>query len=215
MSGFQTYNTRGQLTIDSETKGITIGRLLNQGSLLDTGYYVFNSPLGNGSTLGYLRNNVFPNNQGLRWFQFTRNSYAFPGSSMFEANSVRFMTSTAGVAVPSGYLDVFSPSGELVWSAVGASSVPRIRDFFTIPAGHNLVNTLTFETSFPDPWICMNQFPGNVSDDGTSVGYSGIFIRRNSSTSFSLQYPSRYQNNYMTAMAGRAYSIALAQFIGY
>lgn len=66
-----------------------------------------------------------------------------------------------------------------------------------------------------DPWFCWSQCPGNLSDDGETIGYSGIVIRRNSSTSFSLQYVSKNQKTYRQAMGNNGFQIALATFTGY
>jgi len=134
---------------------------------------------------------------------------------MYEAGTGRFMLSSNTTALTSGYLDVYNASGQLVWTAASAGTMPRIRDFFTVPSSHDLGTVLTLTTSFADPWICISQCPGNVSDDGTVVGYSGLLIRRNSSTSFSLQYVNQYQKTYRQAMGNNGFQIALASFTGY
>ncbi|EPE1587081.1 hypothetical protein ACSGVW_001482 [Escherichia coli] len=215
MSGFQCYNSAGKLTIDSDNRAIVMSSVKAMGSLSDIGYYTINSSFGNGSTLGYLALNFFPNT-GLRWFQLqTNGKYCFPGASMYEAGSGRFMLSNNTTALTSGYLDVRNSAGTLIWSAASAATMPRIRGFFTIPAGHNLGTALTLTTPFADPWICISQCPGNISDDGATTGYSGIMIRRNSSTSFTLQYVNKNQMTYAQAMGSAQVQIALASFTGY
>jgi len=215
MSGFQVYNSAGALTIDSDNRAVVMSTVKAMGSLTDTGYYQISSSLGNGSTLGYLSTNFFPVT-GLRWFQLqTNGKYCFPGASLYEAGSGRFMLSSNTTALTSGYLDVLSASGQLVWTAASAGTMPRIRDFFTVPISHDLSTAITLTTDFADPWICISQCPGNVSDDGEVVGYSGILIRRNSSTSFTLQYVNKNQKAYRTAMGNSGVQIALASFTGY
>ncbi|HEY1846310.1 MAG TPA: hypothetical protein VGH05_15805 [Buttiauxella sp.] len=215
MSGFQVYNSAGALTIDSDNKSVVMSSVKAMGTLSDTGYYLINSAFGNGSTLGYLPLNFFPNT-GLRWFQLqTNGKYCFPGSAMFEAGSGRFMLSSNTTALTSGYLDVYNSAGTLIWSAASAGTMPRIQDFFTVPSSHDLGTALTITTSFADPWICISQCPGNISDDGESTGYSGVLIKRNSSTSFSLQYVNKNQKTYRQAMGNSGFQIALASFTGY
>ncbi|EMN5860211.1 hypothetical protein RJ495_005106 [Pluralibacter gergoviae] len=215
MSGFQLYNANGALTIDSESKSIITSTVKDMGDLTDTGFYLIESVFGNGSTLGFLKPNFYPAD-GIRWFQlWSDGRYCFPGASLFEAGTGRFMLSTNNGGIALGYMDVFDASGNMVWSAVSASSMPRIIDFFTVPAGYDLSSPLTLNTSFANPWICISQCPGNVSDDGEVTGYSGLLIRRNSATNFTLQYVSKYQRNYTNAMGGNGIRIALAAFTGY
>lgn len=216
MSGFEVYNSSGALTIDSTNKSIVISTLKGMPALIDTGLYVFNnSVLGNGKTLGFLPMNFFPD-AGLRWFQpLVNGTYFYPGVSLYEAGSGRFMLSSNTTALQSGYLDVFDAGGQLVWSAASAGSMPRIIDFFTVPAGHDLGTVLTLNTAFADPWICISQCPGMVSDDGVVLAYSGIMIKRLSSTQFQLQYINKNQKNFSTAMGGNGFRIALAYFTGY
>ncbi|QGU37343.1 hypothetical protein D8768_16055 [Enterobacter hormaechei] len=215
MSGFQCFNDAGKLTIDSDNRAIVMSQMKAMGTLSDIGYYRFNSAFGDGAPLGSLAYQFFPAN-GLRWFQLqTNGKYCFPGAKLYEPGTGRFMISSNTTALTSGYLDVRNASGNLIWSAASAGTMPRIRGFFTIPAGHNLGTVLTVTSPFADPWICISQCVGNISDDGTVVGYSGILIKRNSSTSFSLQYINQYQMNYTQAMGSAQVQIALASFTGY
>lgn len=215
MSGFEVYNSNGALTIDSNNKSIVMSTVKAMGGLTDTGFYRFNSALGDGSVLGFLPSDFFPA-EGLRWFQpQVDGSYCFPGASLYQANTGRFMICSNTTAIQSGYLDVFDAAGQLIWSAASAGTMPRIMDFFTVPSSHDLATTLTLNTKFADPWICISQCPGNVSDDGTVGGYSGIMIRRLSSTQFQLQYINRNQKSYRTAMGNSGVQIALAYFTGY
>ncbi|WP_312229003.1 hypothetical protein [Pseudescherichia sp.] len=216
MSGFEVYNSAGALTIDSGWgKSIVMSSVKAMGGLLDTGFYRFNSSLGDGSVLGFLTSDFFPA-EGLRWFQPQVNgSYCFPGASLYQAGTGRFMLSNNTTPLQSGYLDVFDPGGQLTFSAASAGTMPRIMDFFTVPATHDLATAITLNTAFADPWICISQCPGNVSSDGSQGGYSGLMIRRVTSTQFQLQYLNRFQKPYRTAMGGNGIRIALAYFTGY
>lgn len=215
MSGFNVYNAYGKLTVDSDNRATLISQVKEMGGLIDVGAFNIPSAFGNGSTLGYIGLNFFPAD-GLRWFQlYSDGRYCFPGASLYEAGTGRFMLSNNTNAMTSGYLDVFNGGGGLIWSAASAGTMPRILDFFTIPAGHDLASPITFNTNFANPWICISQCPGNVTDDGTVGGYSGIMIRRNSATSFTVQYVNKNQMNYPTAMGSSQVQIALAAFTGY
>lgn len=215
MSGFEVYNSNGALTIDSDNKSIVMSTVKAMGVLSDTGFYRFSSDFGDGGVLGFLASDFFPAD-GLRWYQPQMNgSYCFPGASLYQANTGRFMLSSNTTPLQSGYLDVFNAAGQLTWSATSAGTMPRIMDFFTVPSSHDLATTLTLNTAFADPWICISQCPGNISSDGTQGGYSGLLIRRLSSTQFQLQYINRFQKPYRTAMGNGGLRIALAYFTGY
>jgi hypothetical protein len=48
---------------------------------------------------------------------------------------------------------------------------------FDVPANYDLQNnTFAVNLSF-NPWILVNNCPGNLSDDGEVVGYSGIVLK--------------------------------------
>ncbi|AUU90416.1 hypothetical protein C2U55_15680 [Enterobacteriaceae bacterium ENNIH3] len=215
MAGFQLYNSAGALTIDSQNKSVVVSTVKAMGSLEVIGDSRIVSDFGNGSTLGALPYPFFPES-GLKWFQFfTDGSYCFPGASMYEQGTGRFMICSNTTPIQSGYLDVFDAAGNLIWSAASAGTMPRISDFITVPPSHDLKNALTVNTTIANPWICISQCPGNYSTDGTTSGYSGIVIKRNSSTSFSIQYINRFQKTYQQAMGGNGIRIALASFTGY
>lgn len=218
MSGFELYNANGALTIDSTNKSIMTGGLKAMGNLEDFGYYTgIKTAFGDGGQLGALNANVIVNqNTTQYWFQIqTNGGWCFPGALMFQRNIGRFMTSTHTANPVSGYLDVRNAAGQLIWSAASAGTMPRIRGFLTAPPTADLSTALTVTVPFADPWFCFSQCPGNVSDDGEVLGYSGLVIRRNNSTSFSIQYINQYQRTYRQAMGNNGFQIALASFTGY
>lgn len=216
-AGFQMYNQYGALTIDSENKSIATSQYLGNLPVRDVGSVIFNggTDFGNGSTLGWLTS---PLPQfGMRWWRPLANGgWGMPGGSLFTPNSGDFMITSPNTGLASGYLDVYSASGQLVWSAASAGTMPRIMDFIDIPAGHNLASTITKNTSFANPWICISQCPGNSSEAGEGTGgYSGVIIRRNNAQSLSIQYINRNQKNYNQAMGSNSLRICLAYFTGY
>ncbi|WP_244586347.1 hypothetical protein [Escherichia coli] len=218
MSGFEVYNSAGALTIDSTNKSIMTGGVKAMGTLTDQGYYTgITCAFGNGGALGFLNSNVIVNrNTTQYWFQLqTDGAWCFPGAYLFMPNSGRFITSTHTATPTSGYLDVFNASGTLIWSAASAATMPRIVGFLSAGAGVDLSSVVTVTSPVANPWFCWSQCPGNVSDDGTVLGYSGIVIKRNSSTSFSFQYINKLQRSYTQAMGNNGIQIALATFTGY
>lgn len=218
MAGFEVYNSAGALTIDSTNKSIMTGAVKAMGNLTDTGYYTgFTCAFGNGGSLGFVMPSVVANrNITQYWFQIQKDgAWCFPGAYMFQPGMGRFMTSTHTATPTSGFLDVFNASGTLIWSAASAATMPRIRGFLTAPAATDLSTAITVTSPVANPWFCWSQCPGNISDDGTVIGYSGLVIRRNSSTSFSLQYVSKNQKTYRQAMGNNGIQIALATFTGY
>ncbi|WP_447743322.1 hypothetical protein [Enterobacter asburiae] len=218
MSGFQLYNAAGALTIDSNTRSIITGSEKPLGQLSDYGYYAgIQCAFGDGRTLGTPPYGTFVNrNTTQYWFQLTVDgSWCFPGAYLFQPNSGRFMTSTTAQYPYSGYLDVFDANGVLTWSAASAGTMPRIVGFLGAGPGVDLANVVTVNSPVPNPWFCWSQCPGNVSDDGTVLGYSGIVIRRNNSTSFSFQYINKLQKTYTQALGTNGIQIALASFTGY
>lgn len=218
MSGFEVYNSAGVLTIDSNNKSIMTGSVKSMGSLIDYGYYTgITCAFGDGGSLGFLNNSIITNrNTTQYWFQLqTDGAWCFPGAELFQPNTGRFMTSNHTTTPTSGYLDVFNTQGQLIWSAASAGSMPRIRGFLTVPKSHDLANVITLTSPVANPWFCWSQCPGNVSDDGVTLGYSGLVIRRNSSTSFSIQYIRQLQRRYTDAMGSNGFSLALATFTGY
>lgn len=93
--------------------------------------------------------------------------------------------------------------------------MPRIIGFLTVPAGYNLSSPITLSSPIANPFICVSQCPGNLSDDGSATGYSGIMIRRDNASTFTLQYINKNQNNFTAAMGNNGFNIALAYFVGY
>ncbi|ELU8769846.1 hypothetical protein SD527_004556, partial [Salmonella enterica] len=69
-AGFQAFNARGALTIDSTNKSIVTSQVLGMQRLIDVGYYIFgNNSIGNGQTLGFTGLNQWPTKEGIRWCQ--------------------------------------------------------------------------------------------------------------------------------------------------
>ncbi|CAH3649952.1 hypothetical protein AI2618V1_1909 [Serratia marcescens] len=212
MSGFQAYNTYGNIVVDSEQKGTVISSLIPQGNVEVTGYLI-PTAFGDGRSLGYMVSDILFQ-PGLLWCRFTRDSYCFPGAELFEPNSVQFMRTSVNGTVQSGYLDVFNGQGNLIWSAASAGTMPRVFDHLVIPQGYNLQGQVISKNLGWSPWFLLSGLPGNVSESTESMGFSG-FLLRYTNGNIQVTYAAQYQDGYPQATNQQLLRIPLAVFTGY
>lgn len=212
MSGFEVYNSAGKLLVDSQNRSTLFYDQRSLGAVTEKGFYRVDSPFGDGSTLGFTQQQ-FWNDGNLRWLQLDANKYGLPGVDLLEDNAGRMIRTTRNIGMQSGYLDVFDAGGNLIWSAASASKMPRVVGFFDVPASYDLQNnTFTINLSF-NPWILVNNCPGNLSDDGGATGYSGIALKWTGSQ-LQGRYISKNQRNWSQTLQGRGLRIPIAQFVG-
>ncbi|MDU4995220.1 MAG: hypothetical protein E6265_01385 [Enterobacteriaceae bacterium] len=212
MSGFEVYNGSGKLLVDSQNRSTLFYDLRLTGAVTDKGFYRVDSPFGDGSTLGHTQQQ-FWNDGSLRWLQLDANKYGLPGANLLEDNAGRMIRTARNIGMQSGYLDVFDSSGSLIWSAASASSMPRVVGFFDVPANYDLQNnTLAINLTF-NPWILINNCPGNITTDGTVGGYSGIVLKWTGSQ-LQGRYISKNQRSWSQTIQGRGLRIPIAQFVG-
>lgn len=212
MSGFEVYNSAGKLLVDSQNRSTLFYDQRSLGAVTEKGFYRVDSPFGDGSTLGFTQQQ-FWNDGNLRWLQLDANKYGLPGADLLEDNAGRMIRTTRNIGMQSGYLDVFDAGGNLIWSAASASKMPRVVGFFDVPASYDLQNnTFTINLGF-NPWILINNCPGNLSDDGGATGYSGIALRWTGSQ-LQGRYISKNQRNWSQILQGRGLQIPIAQFVG-
>ncbi|ENQ0471523.1 hypothetical protein ACENGC_000504 [Escherichia coli] len=215
MSGFEVYNNDGKILIDSQNRATMFNDLRTIGAVTDLGAFAVASPFGDGHTLGYPGVSFWSYYNGgqLRWAQLAAGRYAFPGADLYEANAGRMIRTSRAIGIQSGYLDVFDASGSLVWSAAAAASMPRVVGFLDIPAGYDLQsNVFSVSLNF-NPWILLNNCPGNAGGDGTASGYSGLLLRW---TGAQLQacYVSRNQRSWAQTFQSDGLRVPLVQFVG-
>lgn len=212
MSGFEVYNSAGKLFVDSQNRSTLFYDQRSLGAVTEKGFYRVDSPFGDGSTLGFTQQQ-FWNDGNLRWLQLDANKYGLPGADLLEDNAGRMIRTTRNIGLQSGYLDVFDAGGNLIWSAASASKMPRVVGFFDVPASYDLQNnTFTINLGF-NPWILVNNCPGNLSDDGGATGYSGIALKWTGSQ-LQGRYISKNQRNWSQTLQGRGLRIPIAQFVG-
>lgn len=212
MSGFEVYNSAGKLLVDSQNRSTLFYDQRSLGAVTEKGFYRVDSPFGDGSTLGFTQQQ-FWNDGNLRWLQLDANKYGLPGADLLEDNAGRMIRTTRNIGMQSGYLDVIDAGGNLIWSAASASKMPRVVGFFDVPASYDLQNnTFTINLGF-NPWILINNCPGNLSDDGGATGYSGIALRWTGSQ-LQGRYISKNQRNWSQTLQGRGLRIPIAQFVG-
>lgn len=212
MSGFEVYNSAGKLLVDSQKRSTLFYDQRSLGAVTEKGFYRVDSPFGDGSSLGFTQQQ-FWNDGNLRWLQLDANKYGLPGADLLEDNAGRMIRTTRNIGMQSGYLDVFDAGGNLIWSAASASKMPRVVCFFDVPASYDLQNnTFTINLGF-NPWILVNNCPGNLSDDGGATGYSGIALKWTGSQ-LQGRYISKNQRNWSQTLQGRGLRIPIAQFVG-
>ncbi len=212
MSGFEVYNSAGKLLVDSQNRSTLFYDQRSLGAVTEKGFYRVDSPFGDGSTLGFTQQQ-FWNDGNLRWLQLDANKYGLPGADLLEDNAGRMIRTTRNIGMQSGYLDVFDAGGNLIWSAASASKMPRVVGFFDVPASYDLQNnTFTINLGF-NPWILVNNCPGNLSDDGGATGYSGIALKWTGSQ-LQGRYITKNQRNWSQTLQGRGLRIPIAQFVG-
>jgi hypothetical protein len=213
MAGFEAYNSAGKLTIDGTYKPAMISSLSTMGTMTDQGYYQITNPFVDAYSFGYLPQNFYPN-PSARWVRLNAGAACFAGADQFMPNSGQMMISSQSNGVSSGYLDVFNASGNLIWSAVSAASVPRVLDFIDIPAGYDLQNNTYSKSLSFQPWFLQNACPGNISDDGTVVGLSGLVLYWTGSA-IQCRYIVKNQRAYSATVQSQGLKIPLAYFTGY
>lgn len=213
MSGFQSWNSAGVLSIDGTQKPAMISSYLGIGGVTDYGYYQITNPFIGEYAMGYLPVNFYPQ-PSCRWVRLNAGAACFPGADHYMPNSAQMMVSTQNQGVTSGYLDVYNGSGTLIWSANSAASVPRILDFIDVPPGYDLQNNTYSKALSFQPWFLQNACPGNISDDGEVVGYSGLMIYWTGSV-IQCRYIMKNQRAYSTTLQNQGLRIPLAYFTGY
>ncbi|MGV8924999.1 MAG: hypothetical protein ACOH2G_04880 [Ewingella sp.] len=177
MSGFETYNTAGALVVSSDFTGTYLRDSKAYGSVTDAGYYSINTPIGNGTDMGYI-SNPYPADANLLWFKFNDGTKIMfnGGDSYGTANSGTMARTGVDVGTTSGYLDVFNAAGALVWSAVTAAKIPRVLGFFDIPSGFDLDNSPYSQNIGTGTYLLASAAPANLGGDGGTSGYSGLMF---------------------------------------
>lgn len=215
MSGFEIYNESGAVMVNSDHKHTVIHSIYNP-AVGGTGDYNLSTPFGNISQLGYLLEGQGKQDGYLHWIQFLSNgAWGFPSSDMFLPGSIRVMRTTRNANHQSGYLDVFDASGQLIWSAASASTMPRITGFLEIPGGYPLESQVASVSPGYNPFFLWEACMGEMSTDGVVSGYSGNLMRW---TGSELQtfWIRRNQRGFNDIFNGRGnMKIPLAKFIGY
>ncbi|MGQ7173018.1 hypothetical protein ACUOCP_48345, partial [Escherichia sp. R-CC3] len=93
------------------------------------------------------------------WLQLGTNKYGLPGADLLEDNAGSMIRTARNIGMQSGYLDILDSSGNIIWSAVSASKMPRVVGFFDVPANYDLQNNTFIITQVPRavvneyPWI--------------------------------------------------------------
>lgn len=201
MSGYQVFNSAGALVIDSDYKGTYFRDTIGYTSITDTGYYNISCQLGNSTDMGYV--SATPAIDGsLKWFKPNSGArFFFAGQSDWATvNAGTVARTRSDMPVESGYRDIYNSAGQLVWSAVMAAKIPRIIGFFDIPANFDLDNSVYSQSIGNNTYILASALAyGNIFDDGTNTGYSGIYFRFSNGT-LQAQWVSKLQNTWAASL---------------
>lgn len=179
MSGYQYYNAAGALVIDSDYKGTYFRDIINYTNITDIGYFNIRCQLGDSVDMGYVA--AAPVLDGsLKWFKPNNNARIFfnGNTDWATVNAGVIARSRSDIPVESGYRDIFNSSGELIWSAVMASKIPRIIGFFDIPANFDLDNSVYSQNIGTNTFILSSALAyGNIYTDELTTGFSGVYFK--------------------------------------
>lgn len=215
MSGFEVFNNSGAVTINSDQKHTIFDSIYNPRPL-NTGDYNLSTKFGNISELAYINAGDIRKDGFLYWIQFTgNNQWGFPGSDMFKPNSIRVIRTSRNKTPSSGYLDVFDASGNLIFSAASAATMPRIMGFLDVPGSYDLTNNIVSVTPGFNPFFLWNACHGAMDTDGVASGYSGNLMRWTGSQ-LQTTWISSKQRGFNEIFNGRGnLKIPYAKFQGY
>ena len=152
----------------------------------------------------------------MHWVQFLFNgAWGFPGDNSFLPNSIRVIRTTRNASFPSGVLDVFDGSGQLIWSAVGAASMPRVTGFLEVAGNWPLEGNIASVAPGYNPFFLWESCLGEVSDDGVVNGYSGNLMRWTGSE-LQTTWIRKNQRGFNDIFNGRGnLKIPMAKFLGW
>lgn len=216
MSGFEVLNNAGVVLINSDQKHTIFDSVYTPQPLIDVGAYSLSTPFGDVKALGNLRDGDKRKDGFLTWIQFTgNNQWGYPGADMFSTNAIRIIRTSRNKALASGYLDVFDASGNLVWTAASAATMPRIMGFLDVPPSFNLEANVASVTPGFNPFFLWDACYGEWSDDGETQGYSGNLMRWTGSQ-LQTYWIRRNQRSFSEIFNGRGnLKIPYAKFQGY
>lgn len=176
-AGFNAFNTAGAVTIDSALPYTRKNKEQVIGAIVPS-HYNFTTPWGTyNGTMGAVPGVNTGRSETLTWLKLNTGGVAFPAVGGFTANSGRIIqTSKIGTPI-SGYLDVYNELGQLVWSAASAATTPRLQGVIELGVNTPIDNQDYSVSMRESPYILLNNFIGEISDDGEVVGWSGVMVR--------------------------------------
>lgn len=215
MPGFEVFNNSGSVLINSDQKHTIYHSAFNI-QVGAVGDYELNTPFGNLHSLGYANDATNRSDGYLHWIQFMSNgAWAFPGSGLFLPGTARVIRTSRNMQFPSGVLDVFDGSGQLIWSAVGAASMPRVTGFLEVAGNYPLEGNVVSASPGYNPFFLWESCMGQMSYDGVAAGYSGNLMRWTGSQ-LQTTWIRRNQRGFNDIFNGRGnMKIPMAKFLGW
>lgn len=189
MSGFEVFNDRSELVINTEERMVAvvgeqaIGNIVtwyNQATLQSPAFI----DKGIGVTSLPLLSQVPP-------LTLLKPAYGACGCGnvYYSANAGQLKHLNTNYNLQSGYLDVFNPQGDLIWSAVTAEKVPRVVKVINVPAADLIAGT-TINIGYDH--IMMNNFPSIMYPGPVNaLRVGGLYWRFNSDGTLNLQFKIR------------------------
>lgn len=218
MSTIQLRNSAGAITVDSDNKAAHYRDHVAMTTITDRGYYVLPNKLGGTGDMGYPpMNQQFKADDNLQWFRFNNNAKAmfcinqYLGGGLVTQNAGVMARTHFNLPVAKGYINIWNAKGELIWSDAQAAKIPRIVGFFTIPPNFDLDNNVYQQNIGLDKFILASMCPGEISDDGTVAGWSGLFFRMVNGT-LQVQWLNKYQKTWAQTFKATGMKIPYAIF---
>lgn len=200
MSNFVVYNSEGRVIIDDTLKNIGVVKTHVIGSVNATGYLT--THLGAGAPTWFNANatsvlKLTPMEGDVPLTLIKPNSGAFgAGRDTFCDNAGTLYHLRSDYSVSSGFLDVYSASGELIWSAASAQKVPRVTSVLSFTYAQLIAG---IEVNIGNDLFMLNNFIGtldiNPGPTGTSARGYGLYWKFTAGI-LKLQLSGRYASSY-------------------
>lgn len=213
MAGFKAYNAQSVVCVDSSLPYTRASEVVDIGSV-SSSYYSFPNPYVGPNAFG-AHPSYTPLSNILQWFRLNAGYAAFPTVGGLMANSGRLIKTTRTQPVEAGYLNVRDEQGNLVWSALSAGKTPRVGGVLRFDSTTPLDTQDVSFTFSQSPYLLLNNFMGEVSDDGETVAWSGL-IYRWTGTQLQFRWIQQKQATFAAYAANRGgIHIPYAYFTGY
>lgn len=221
MTGFQAFNESGVEIFNSNDKVLRAGGYAAATlSVSDYMQHIAITQDQNAGTEWAADSMSYAGSGAVQWFRAPLGKCICPFAGfIYGSTGVTYerLTGTPGQATgASGFLEVFSPTGEQVFSVAALAETPVIKGVISIPpnAGSGV---MTFNTGFPAgsvPWICASASPGKYSTDGV-VSDTWAYIYKFINAGTQVQVQSFNSPGIHSSLINGGFSVPLAYIPNY